>query len=83
MPQNNSQDLVDLCFQKLQKRQQTEADSANGKNWVQNTKKKGVQNHTPKNLTEGGITDERKRKPKKNNQKENSKPPGIVKKQGE
>jgi hypothetical protein len=50
---------------------------------VQNTKKKGVQNHTPKNLTEGGITDERNRKPKKNNQKENSKPPGIVKKQGE
>jgi hypothetical protein len=56
---------------------------------VQNTKKKkkkkkkGLQNHTPKNLTEGGITDERNRKPKKNNQKENSKPPGIVKKQGE
>jgi hypothetical protein len=66
MPQKHWQDLVDLCFQKLQKRQQTEAGSANGKNWVQNTKKKkkkkkGLQNHTPKKLTEGGITDERKR----------------------
>jgi hypothetical protein len=32
MPQKHWQDLVDLCFQKLQKRQQTEAGSANGKN---------------------------------------------------
>jgi len=86
MPQKHWQDLVDLCFQKLQKRQQTEADSANGKNWVQNTKKKkkkkkkGLQNHTPKKLTEGGITDERKRT-KTAAKKENSKPPRIVKKQ--